>query len=336
MVAYRAVLLCDMRLLVLSNPHSTSHTQQLLRAVIPPLRQVATLHSVHTQHQGHARELCAGLTREDYDAVIAIGGDGTVNEVLEGLLGSDVDKRPAPDHLPRLGIIPSGSANVFARALGFPNSPRQAAVMLAQLLRAHAYRRVPVGRINNRWFCVNAGFGLDAEVVSRMEHIREAGGLATPWRYSVVTFQVWQLLRRISPKVHFEATLANGATESGEVPFALVSNTNPWSYAGPVPLAPNPDHEFEDGFAFYAVQDMSGPVGFLTLAHMVGLPVRDFYQDQRRFRETRVDDITSLTLSSPTKLNWQLDGELGGKTTKLSLRFVPHALDVISPENPGQ
>ncbi|MDU0478888.1 diacylglycerol kinase family protein [Staphylococcus chromogenes] len=191
-----------MRCLVLSNPNSTSHTQQLLRAVIPPLHAVSEIKAVYTQHPGHAREICRGLRRSDYDAVIAIGGDGTVNEVLEGLLGDDVASRPAPAELPRLGIIPTGSANVFARALGFPNNPGITATMLAELLVADAYRRVPVGRINDRWFCVNAGFGLDAEVIGRMERIRESGGLATPWRYSAVTYGVWNRLRKYTPAIH--------------------------------------------------------------------------------------------------------------------------------------
>ncbi|MDU0478887.1 hypothetical protein QVA66_06500 [Staphylococcus chromogenes] len=111
-----------------------------------------------------------------------------------------------------------------------------------------------------------------------------------------------------------------------------MSNTNPWTYAGPVPLTPNPEHDLDNGFALYAVNDMSGTVGFLTLARMVGVPVHTLAQHRIDFRELRVDGITSLTLNSREPLKWQLDGEFGGEETELRLKFVPHAIDVISPE----
>jgi len=84
-----------------------------------------------THHPGHATELCHNITNADYDVVVAIGGDGTVNEVINGLLG------PAPTprtNIPTLAVIPTGSANVFVRALGFPPEPIHATEALAHTL----------------------------------------------------------------------------------------------------------------------------------------------------------------------------------------------------------
>ncbi|AKK02551.1 diacylglycerol/lipid kinase family protein [Corynebacterium epidermidicanis] len=326
------VVSSSMRCLVLSNPNSTSHTHELFQAIIPPLAQVSELRAVYTEYPGHARELCAGLRRTDYDAIIAIGGDGTVNEVLAGLLGDDPAVRPSAAELPALGIIPTGSANVFARALGFPNDPGRTAVVLAELLHAQAYRRLPVGLINGRWFCVNAGFGLDAEVIGRMEKIRASGGLATPWRYSVVALNVWRKLRKATLEIRFHARCTDGENYRGTAAFVIVSNTNPWSYAGPIPLAPNPDHDFDNGLALYAVNDMTGPVGFLTLSRMLGLPVRNVARDLIDFRETRIDGIEQITLTNPHPLKWQVDGEYVGENTEVSISFSPQAIDVISPK----
>ena len=71
---------------MISNPNSTSNTADVLRAVISPLREVTHIHSVHTTHPGHAEAIAQGLTRADYDAVIVAGGDGTIAEVINGLL----------------------------------------------------------------------------------------------------------------------------------------------------------------------------------------------------------------------------------------------------------
>lgn len=323
-----------MRCLVLSNPNSTSHTPKLMAEVIPALREAATLTAMHTSYPGHAKEIVSGLRRSDYDAVIILGGDGTVNEVLQGMLGDDRNSRPAPQELPMLGIIPMGSANVFARALGFSNRPAEAARQLAAAMKAGQSRRLPAGWVDGQWFCVNVGFGMDAEVIGKMERIREGGGAATPWRYSFVAHQVWRKLRTYTPRIRFEGTSRDGEKFAAQVPFVIVTNTNPWTYAGPVPLTTNPQSSVDGGLALYAVHDMTGTVGFLTIARMLGVPLDRVAREKLNFRETRVDDITSVTLTSDKPLKWQLDGELGGETDRLEIFSIPQTIDVINP-NPA-
>ncbi|MEJ5928412.1 diacylglycerol kinase family protein [Corynebacterium sp. H128] len=318
-----------MRCLMLSNPNSTSINEQVLRQAITPLRKVAELHSVHTLHRGHAAELTRGVTRADFDVVVAVGGDGTVNEVLKGLLGNDPTARPSAESLPRLAIIPTGSANVFARALGFPNAPGAAAEMLAEMLTPLTSRRLPVGLVNNHWFCVNAGFGLDAEVINQMDRIRSYGIPATPWHYSLVAFSAWRRLHRTPPHIHFEALTRDGDTVAGDVPIVIVSNTNPWTYAGPVPVVTNPEHRLEDGCSLYALEDISGVGGFIAVMNAMGIPVNSLTRDRVDFRETRVDDATKVTLTSKLPLKWQVDGEYAGKATELKIQTVPNAIDVI-------
>lgn len=322
-----------MRSLVLSNANSTSLTEDVIRAAITPLRGVTHIDARHTQYAGHAAELVAGLTRADYDAIVVIGGDGTVNEVVSGLLG-DPEQRPSPETLPKLAIIPTGSANVFVRALGFPNHPATAARQVAELLAKGTYRRLPVGRVNDRWFCVNVGFGMDAEVIGQMDRLRNHGVPATPWHYAWLANRVWRKLKATPPQIRFTATESDGTEVSGEVPFVVASNTNPWTYAGPVAVVTNPKHAIEDGCSLYAMDDISGLGGFLAVMTAMGIPEIPVLRKLTSVRETRVDDATSITLTSDYPLNWQVDGEYEGEETELRLRIFPEALDVVCP-NPG-
>ena len=139
-----------MRLLLISNPNSTTQTPELFRHIIPTLRGVTGLHltTYFTHHPGHATELCHNITNADYDVVVAIGGDGTVNEVINGLLG------PAPTprtNIPTLAVIPTGSANVFVRALGFPPEPIHATEALAHTLEHNLKRTIDLGIWQDHW-----------------------------------------------------------------------------------------------------------------------------------------------------------------------------------------
>jgi diacylglycerol kinase family enzyme len=114
---------------------------------------------VTTMARGHAIELARRAVAERVTAVFAVGGDGTINEVINGLAGSDVP----------LGIVPGGSANVFARILDLPREPLRAAQDAVARLRSGVERRLPIGRVSGRAFAFCAGAGLDAEIAHRVE-----------------------------------------------------------------------------------------------------------------------------------------------------------------------
>lgn len=100
------------------------------------------LESITTEYRGHARDLGRQAAEsDDIDLVVALGGDGTVNEVVNGLLHNG----PDPDSLPRLAVVPGGSTNVFARALGLPNDAVEATGALLDALRERRERTVGLG-----------------------------------------------------------------------------------------------------------------------------------------------------------------------------------------------
>jgi diacylglycerol kinase family enzyme len=163
---------------------------------------------VQTQARGHATSLARQAVTDGLDLVVALGGDGTVNEVVNGLLADG----PIAG-LPALAVVPGGNANVFARALGLPASPVEATGLLLDALRTGQRRSVSLGQADDRWFTFCAGLGLDAEVVRRVEAKRAGGAKATPAlfvREGVTQFFLHG--RRSEPAITVHA---DGASPSG-------------------------------------------------------------------------------------------------------------------------
>ena len=114
-----------MRALLVVNPKATATTPRMREVLASALASEVKLDVEVTQARGHAIELAAQARVDGLDVVVALGGDGTVNEVVNGLL----DGGPSPDG-PALAVVPGGNANVFARALGLPNNAVDATSVL--------------------------------------------------------------------------------------------------------------------------------------------------------------------------------------------------------------
>src|SRR5918997_3055240 len=129
-----------MRALVVVNPAATTTTAKMRDVLVGALASELKLDVVQTTHRGHGQELGAQAAAEDIDLVVAVGGDGTVNEVVNGILTDG----PAP-HLPMLAVVPGGSTNVFSRALGRSRDPVEAMAEILASLRAGRTRTVSLG-----------------------------------------------------------------------------------------------------------------------------------------------------------------------------------------------
>src|SRR3982750_1960491 len=129
-----------MRALVVVNPAATSTSARMRDVLVGALASELKVDVVDTTHRGHGRELGEQAVAEGMDLVISVGGDGTVNEVVNGLLTNG----PAP-HLPALAVVPGGSTNVFSRALGRSRDPVEATAEILDALRAGRTRRVSLG-----------------------------------------------------------------------------------------------------------------------------------------------------------------------------------------------
>src|SRR5438067_5413558 len=147
------------RMLLIVNPYATTVSDRLKNLVVYALRGRYEVNAIDTNARDHATELSREAAREGYDVVVAFGGDGTVNEAANGLVGSDTP----------LCCLPGGRANVYCRTLGIPNDVVDATEHLLRIADDFRPRRVDTGRVNGRHFVFASGVGLDASAVERVD-----------------------------------------------------------------------------------------------------------------------------------------------------------------------
>jgi len=174
-----------MRAVLIVNPTATSTTTARRDLLTHALQSRLDLTVEHTRHGGHGGEIAQGAVRDGVDLVVVHGGDGTVSNAVNGILGRP-GQRPT-GHIPALAIVPGGSANVTARSLGIPPGPVDATNQLIWLLDKYGpeknWRRIGLIDCGERWAVLNAGMGVDAEAVAKVEKQREKGRKVTPTRY---------------------------------------------------------------------------------------------------------------------------------------------------------
>ena len=311
-----------MRALAVINPSATAMTPRTRDVIIRALGSELKVDVEQTRGPGHATELAARARADNIDVVLAVGGDGTVNEVVNGLLRDG----PGAD-APRLAVVPGGSANVFARALGLPAEPLEAAGAVLERLRAGQHRTVGLGRLHadgsTRWFTFCAGFGLDAEVVHAVERHRRAGARATPVRYVRSALRQFIRTNRRQPALVLRWPAAGGTATTGPLFMAVVTNTTPWTYFGDRPLQPTPRASFETGLDVFALRRLD----VVTTATAVWRMVASVAPRGRR--TLSLHDIRELEIRSARPVAVQVDGEYLGERDSAQLDAVPAALTVI-------
>jgi len=242
------------------------------------------------------------------DLVIAAGGDGTINEVAEGMMHS-----PAA-----LGVLPLGTANCLAVEIGLPRKPERA----AEALENCRPRRVAAGRLEcyggrvQRHFLLMAGAGLDAHVVYRLDAaLKSRTGKFAYWVAS------WSLLGRNLPEFDVEV---DGQVRRSS--FALLSRVR--NYGGDFRIAPSVtlfDNDFE-------VVLFAGRSSFQYVKYFMGMALNrlEGMRGVTVLRATRV----RLTAPEDQRIYIQIDGEFVGPLPA-EVRIVPDAVTLLAPEGYG-
>jgi diacylglycerol kinase family enzyme len=305
------------RALLVVNPTATTTTPRSREVLARALASELKVEVAETSHRGHAAALAVHAMREGVDVVVALGGDGTVNEVVNGLL-TDGPR----DDLPALAVVPGGSTNVFVRALGLPTHPFDATGAILEALRAGRSRRIGLGLADDRYFTFNAGLGFDADVVRRIEKRRKAGEQPSHARFVRAALARYFTGERRHPALTLERP---GEEPVGHLHFALVTNTAPWSYLGDRPIQPSPEASFETGLDLFAPRSM----GIVLTLRYVRRALLDSAPLRSR-RLLRVHDLAEFTLRASRPMALQLDGDWLGEREMVRFRSVPDVLRVIA------
>jgi diacylglycerol kinase family enzyme len=303
------------RALVIVNPYATTVSDRLRNLVVDALASRYAVEACDTEAAGHATDICREAAWEGYDVVVAFGGDGTVNEVINGLAGS-----PTP-----VTCLPGGRTNVYCKLLGIPAEIVDATEHLLALADRWTPRRVDVGRVNGRYFAFSAGVGVDASVVARVDarpHLKARFG-ANYFLYTSVTTFVGRYLTR-PPRM---LVTAGGETVAGVT--AIVQNADHYTYYGDRAVEAAIGGGLDTGSLAGVVLERASAIdipSILTRALSRRLRLADHP------RVHAFPPFTELEVRSADgrPLPMHVDGDYLGEVTEARFDLLPAALSVIS------
>ena len=311
-----------MRGLLVVNPRATTTSARTREVIVHALSASLDLDIADTTHRTHATDLARQARRDGLDVVLTLGGDGTVNEVVNGLLAD------GPGHdVPMLGTVPGGSANVFARSIGLPADPIEATGALIESIEHKRSRTIGLGTAaydgRTRWFLCNAGLGVDAEIIEQMERQRAEGKEATPSRYfQTAVRQILVTTERREPAL---VVSRPGVPDVEGVFLAIVQNSSPWTFLGPLPIDPCPRASFDAGLDLFAPRS-------LAVLHTLGHVRQMITRRQRRYPFgglLTLHDQSQMHVEAVRPTSLQIDGEAVGGVSAVTFRSSPRALSVL-------
>ncbi|MGH2698899.1 MAG: diacylglycerol/lipid kinase family protein, partial [Actinomycetota bacterium] len=269
------------------------------------------LEVVETTARNHAGELARDAIDRGFEAVIAFGGDGTINETAQGLIGSEV----------ALGLLPGGSTNVLARALGVPRDPVEATAFVASHLKSSTSVRINAARLNDRFFLFNSGMGLDAETVRRVESDPEGKRRHHERLFVRNAFGAGLTeYRGVAPMI----SMAVGDAEPVEVVTAITCNGAPFTYLGGWPVDVCPNARLDKGLDVFGISRLRAR----TIPRLVySLFVS---RSHTGWRSTSYHhDVAAVRLRATRPMPVQVDGDYLGRLDKADISLVPEALSLL-------
>ncbi len=312
------------RMLIIVNPYATTVSDRLRNLVVYALQGRYEVDAIDTEARGHATVLCREAAHEGYDVVVAFGGDGTVNEAANGLLGSNTP----------LTCLPGGSANVFGKILGIPGELVDATEHLLALADRWEPRRVDLGVVSaeggdelaaQRCFTFASGLGVDASVVQRVDSNprRKArfGAYYFTW-VALGTFTRRYLLRPPRMEAVVGDRTLGGVT-------AIVQNGSPFTYFHDRPIEVADGTTLDSGSLCGCVLHRATPLSMPSLGLRAFLP---HLRVSRHRNVTGLPQFTSLTVRTADgrPLPLQVDGDYLGEVSEARYSILPQALRVVA------
>lgn len=309
------------RMLIIVNPYATTVSDRLKSLVVYALQGRYEVEAVSTEAQNHATEIGREAVNGGYDVVVAFGGDGTLNEVANGLAGTDIP----------VSILPGGSTNVVARTLGIPNDVVDATEHLLGCADRFEPRKIDLGIANGRRFVFACGAGLDATAAQRVDSRPRMKHRFGPYFYTwaaVRGFYSRYLRDPIEMSVECDAGSSRGIT-------AICQNSDPFTYFGGAQVRVCEDIAIDSGSLSLAVLRRAAQrdVPFIAARALGSGSTASNHRQIDHFAglgEARIESASRDGDGAWRQFPVEVDGDYIGEHGELDLSVDPGALRVIA------
>jgi diacylglycerol kinase family enzyme len=309
------------RMLIIANPNAAKVCNRSIERAVRAFQVGYHVECVSTEVQGHAREIARNAAAAGYDVVVAFGGDGTVNELANGLAGTGIP----------ISVLPGGTTNVSCRALGIPHQIEAATRHLCGLANSFAPRNIDLGTANERRFVFACGAGLDAttaRIVDAHPLLKFRLGALYYTYAAVSTFYRDFMGNRVRMRVSAGDRTSEGVT-------VIVQNSTPFTYIRNVPVTLSRDVSLNDGMLAVIALQRANQIDVAALMSRILVPAlggaaRHPHVDE--LRQITTARITGVCLDGKPAQAFpvQVDGDYIGDFTQLDIAVQPEALTVLS------
>jgi diacylglycerol kinase family enzyme len=300
------------RVLLVVNPVARTVSRPTLAVIEKALSADFKLEVVETVERGHATEMARQAAEDGIDLLVVFSGDGTINEALNGLVGTET----------ALGVLPGGATNILVRALGLPTTPVEATGVLISRALDNEVTKLNLGRADGRYFAVNCGAGVDAAAMRRLD----AKFPKTKMRFDRAAFRAaaWELMvgyagRRPDLEVRID----------GEEPTpslsVMVGRTDPYTYYKDRGLRMTPEASLDEGLDVLSVRKLKRR-SLPRIAWQVFGSARHVHGRDIDYRH----DASRVVVTSDEAFPVQVDGDSMGDHTRLEVQLAREALLVVA------
>jgi diacylglycerol kinase family enzyme len=300
---------------LITNPAAEATSKHVKEVIVKALSSDLRLEVVDTAAPGHATAVASEAVRSGYGLVVAFGGDGTLNEVANGMVGSDT----------ALAILPGGNANVVCRNLGLPADIVGATGRLLNGLREHTTRRISVGRTGGRCFLVSCGLGLRPRNEQHPDAV-ERRGPRFPGRHLL------EAAFRAAVRDHRGRNGAGGPRiqlSAGDVAegvvVALITNMSQLSYVGDHPVTLAPEARLEEGLDVLAMRTF--PLSYVPRLAWSALSGGGHVHFKQVLYLHDLGGVKATSAGAPFSVH--VDGEFVDDRTEVEVELIRDGLAVL-------